>query len=171
MKRILLSLITVIMLCSCSPLYNVSTSNKTSGIFDKGTKVLVLTSKDGASGSDVSNGSGFTVSNKIQSMLISKQCLVKTDREKDSILDLNEETATKYDYIIVPVINLWEDNATAWSGKPDKLNLTILIYDGKKELITSGELQGQSAAAVIDENDPSELIDPLLQDYFKNLFK
>lgn len=170
MKRFIFFSIACVFFFSCSPLYNVSTSNKASGLFGNGTKVLLLTSQDGVSGSDVSKGSGVTLSSRIQSQLLSKQCQVKNDRDHDSILDIETETASKYDYIIVPVINLWEDNATAWSGKPDKLNFTILIYNSAKELITSADLDGQSAAAVIDENDPSELIDPLLQDYLKNMF-
>jgi hypothetical protein len=36
---------------------------------------------------------------------------------------------SKYGYLIEPNILHWEDRATEWSGKPDKISVKILVYD------------------------------------------
>lgn len=39
--------------------------------------------------------------------------------------------ASKYGYYVEPIILHWEDRATEWSGKSDKVEIQIITYDTK----------------------------------------
>ncbi len=82
---------------------------------------------------------------------------------------LPSDTRAKYDYIVEPVINYWEDNVTAWTGKPDKLLLDIIIYDAKTSAVMDKfTIDGKSARMIAGGNDPVELIkDPASVHYAK----
>jgi hypothetical protein len=40
-----------------------------------------------------------------------------------------EAERSGFSYVLKGTITLWEDNATAWSGKGDKLNVSAELYD------------------------------------------
>lgn len=158
-------------LISCSPaLYNVSFSKDTvpAGLLtDK--EILVLTPADAVTNESIVVGSGAQLANKIFTYLNTKNCEVTLDGAQN-IKKIDEEELLKYDYIIVPTIINWEDNATAWSGKPDKLTFTIEIFDKHKNSILSSTLDAKSTNATFSANDPSELIDKPLINFVSRLF-
>lgn len=52
---------------------------------------------------------------------------------------------SSFDHYIIPEILHWEDRATEWSGKPDKIEIKVTIHEGQdsKEL-TSAIISGKS---------------------------
>lgn len=49
---------------------------------------------------------------------------------------LDEASKLNFDYTMKCTITLWEDNATAWSGKGDKLEISVEVFDVKtKQLV------------------------------------
>ena len=159
------------MLLSCSPaLYNVSTSREipTGLLYDK--EVLVLTPGDGISSESIAIGSGQKLASKVYYFLNAKQCEVTLDNQHKSINKVEDSELQKYDYIIVPSILSWEDNATAWSGKPDRIVFSIDIFDKNKKKITTANIDSKSTNATFSSNDPAELIDKPLIEFLNKLF-
>ena len=166
----LLGLIFTLILVSCSSVYDVTSTDNQTHFLRKGSKVLVLTSEDGAYGSEIYKGSGLKLSRKIQSVLADYQCNTQIDLDNSRYKDLEGKDLSNYDYIIVPIITHWEDRATAWSGIPDRVSFSMFIYNNDGTLITSTDIESKSAAATFLNNDPSELIVPSLQKYFSKAF-
>lgn len=158
-------------LISCSPaLYNVSTTRDVPAGLLYNKEVLVLTPVDGISRESIAIGSGLKLASKVYYYLNAKQCEVTLDNEHKSINKVDDSELKKFDYIIVPTIANWEDNATAWSGKPDKIMFSLDIYDKNKNKITTANIDAKSTNATLAENDPSELIDKPLIEFINKLF-
>ena len=103
-------------------------------------------------------------------MLAQYQCESQIDLENTKFKDLEGKDLSKYDYIFVPVITHWEDRATAWSDMPDKLSYSLFIYNNDGSMLTSVDIDAQSASLTMTSNDPSDLIEPSLQQYFSKAF-
>ena len=156
---------------SCAPaMYNLSTSKDIPSGLLSDKDVLVLTPADGISDGSIEAGSGSKLATKVYYYLNTKDCEVTLDEDHKSIKKIDESELQKYDYVIVPAIVSWEDNATAWSGKPDRIQFTIEIYDKDKKKVASGSIDSKSTNATFTENDPSELIDKPLLEFINKLF-
>ena len=85
---------------------------------------------------------------------------------------LSPDEKAKYDYIVEPVINYWEDNLTAWTGKPDKLLLDINIYMSKTgQVLDKFTIDAKSSNMIIGENDPVELIKSPAKAHYAKVLK
>ena len=156
---------------SCAPaMYNLSTSKDIPSSLLSEKEILVLTPSDGISDGAIVSGSGSKLASKVYYYLNTKDCEVVLDEDHNTIKKIDESELQKYDYVVVPAIVSWEDNATAWSGKPDKLVFSIEIYDKDKKKVASGNIDAKSTNTTIVENDPSELIDKPLSEFINKLF-
>ena len=169
-RLIFVLLFFILLFVSCSSVYNIISLDNNIHFLRKESNVLVLTSEDGAYGSEVYKGSGLQLSRKIQSVLAEYQCNTQIDLDNSRFKDLDGRDLSKYDYIIVPIITHWEDRATSWSGIPDRISFSLFIYNNEGSLLTSTDIESKSAAMTFLNNDPSELIVPSLHKYFSNAF-
>ncbi len=77
----------------------------------------------------------------------------------------------KYDYLIYPIILHWEDRATEWSAKPDKIQVKISVTRvNDKKIIRSGILEGRSGIATLGGDKPQDLLPEPIDEYFDALF-
>lgn len=170
MKRFLL-LSCLLAAVSCAPAFhNVSFSNPAQGGLFTGSEILLLTPADGASGTKVTPGSGAVVANRVLYQLKTRPCKVTLESNANSIKEIDDAVLAKYKFVIAPTISNWEDNATAWSGKPCRLRLTFDIYDSNRNLITSSNIDAQGTSVTMSATDPSDLIDKPLKEILDELF-
>ena len=104
---------------------------------EKNKEIAVSVSEDGSYGSDIYNGSGRTLSKTIRQQLKEYSSNVVVLKNNETLNDFTDEEIKNYDYIVIPEILHWEDRATAWSGIPDKIEVSIEIYDSKRNLLKS----------------------------------
>ncbi len=78
---------------------------------------------------------------------------------------------SSFDHYIIPEILHWEDRATEWSGKPDKIEIKVTIHEGQdsKEL-TSAIISGKSKWATFGGYHPQDLLPEPLNKYIESLF-
>ncbi|MBR1991669.1 MAG: DUF4823 domain-containing protein [Bacteroidales bacterium] len=167
----ILMIICISFFVSCTPIFNIVSSDNQSFSLKNGTRILVLTAEDGAYGSQVYKGSGLMLSRKLQSVLTQYQCHVQIDLDNNRFKDLEGKDLSGYDYIIVPIITHWEDRATSWSGIPDRLSYSLFIYNNEGVMLSSTDIEAESASLTFENNDPSDLINSSLQQYFSKVFK
>ena len=73
--------------------------------------------------------------------------------------------------LVQPTIVHWEDRATEWSGKPDRMKVRLELYD-----VSSGEnldtvmISGKSKWATFGGDHPQELLPEPLRTYANTLF-
>jgi len=156
---------------SCSPaLFNVSTSKDISSGLLTDKDVLVLGAGDAVSNGQVVDGSGQKLASKVYSNLKTRRCEAMLDNVHKSIDAVAESELQKYDYVIVPSISYWEDNLTAWSGKPDKITFSLEIFDKNKNKVNTATVDAKSSTVTMSANDPADLIDKPVIEFFNKVF-
>lgn len=76
-----------------------------------------------------------------------------------------------YEYLVIAIIDHWEDRATEWSGKPDRISLRVAVYraaDG--EVVNAARLEGTSRWATFGGDHPQELLPQPIDRYVDSLF-
>ena len=73
---------------------------------------------------------------------------------------------------IVAKIERWEDRATEWSGKPDRIVIDIRIVDvGTGQVLDAAEVSGTSRWATFGGDHPQDLLPRAIGDYVNALFQ
>lgn len=75
------------------------------------------------------------------------------------------------DYYVIPEILHWEDRNTEWSGKPDRIEVKLSIYEGKtwKEIVST-IISGKSKWATFGGDHPQDLLPEPLNTYIESLY-
>jgi len=91
--------------------------------------------------------------------------------ECKDLVCLKSSNASTQDYYVIPEILHWEERATEWSGKPDKIEVKISIYDNLtlKEL-ASTIISGKSKWATFGGDHPQDLLDEPISAYVRSLY-
>src|SRR5262245_14014894 len=92
-------------------------------------RIVILEIGDGQErGQDATHGSGQAMMEALQQKLMSHGVAVQSVQSKDLEQGYNEATRIGFDYVLRGVFTNWEDNATAWSGNPDRAELSVEIF-------------------------------------------
>jgi uncharacterized protein DUF4823 len=79
--------------------------------------------------------------------------------------------AGAFRYLIYPTILHWEDRATEWSGRPDRILLKIVVADtGSDNVISSVLIEGKSRWFTFGGDHPQDLLPDPIQGYVASLF-
>jgi hypothetical protein len=94
--------------------------------------VLILGIRDGQEqGQTPAVGSGQGMTAALRKVLVAHAIPLSMSQSTDLATGFNEAQQGGMAYVMQCVITLWQDNATAWSGSGDKLNISIEVYDAK----------------------------------------
>lgn len=84
---------------------------------------------------------------------------------------LEQARAGKFDYLIVPTVIHWEDRATEWSGRSDRIEIEVRAVDVPSEkTISLGSVTGKSKWATFGGDVPEDLLAAPLGSYVDWLF-
>ena len=80
--------------------------------------------------------------------------------------------AKRYGYYVKPAILHWEERATEWSGKTDRIEIQIVVFDAETQgELTNATYTGKSKWATFGGDHPQDLlIDPTNQ-YVETLYR
>jgi len=75
-------------------------------------------------------------------------------------------------YLFFTKILHWEDRATEWSGKPDRLEIQVKIVEvSNKHLLDQTILTGNSSFFTLGGDHPQDMLPKIINDYTVLLFK
>jgi hypothetical protein len=75
-------------------------------------------------------------------------------------------------YLIYPTILHWEERATEWSGKPDRISVKIEIINIQTgDLVDSVKIKGESKWATFGGDHPQDLLPEPIEKYVASLFR
>jgi len=78
---------------------------------------------------------------------------------------------SEFGYLVEPRILHWEDRATEWSGKPDKISVKISVYDlSSGDRISQVILDGKSKWATMGGDHPQDLLSEPIGNYVASLY-
>ena len=78
----------------------------------------------------------------------------------------------RYGYFVWPKILHWEERATEWSGKPDRIEIQITVYDARtKQQIAKSSYTGKSKWATFGGDHPQDLLPEPTNAYVSSLYR
>jgi Domain of unknown function (DUF4823) len=96
-------------------------------------------------------------------VLVSEQCL--------GLDCLKIMPTERFEYYVEPEILRWEDRATEWSGKPDKIEIKISVYNARLGTeVASSVLSASSKWATFGGDHPQDLLPEPLTKYVESLY-
>lgn len=171
MKKLYVLLSTTVIVASgCASTYQRNDIGSFDSKLATGGSVLVATPTNGSYGGKEYSGSGESAAQAVRSAFErhSNSVTISSTCKDIECLRANGVSA---DYLVVPVILHWEDRATEWSGKKDKMELKLAVFDGK----SGGELHstvisGKSKWATFGGDHPQDLLNEPVNEYVSSLY-
>ncbi|MCG9578800.1 DUF4823 domain-containing protein [Vibrio tubiashii] len=173
MKTRLLFLIvvmTTIFGCADSHSLNVTKADSTVRL-NPGNAVYIALSQDGQYGSHNYVGSGKMVSQTIKGELVTVlNNVILATRSESYNTALDFASSRKFDYLVYPTILHWEDRATEWSAKADKVKVKIVVVDVKSgAIVKSGIIEGKSGLATFGGDRPQDLLPEPTREFLSSM--
>jgi curli biogenesis system outer membrane secretion channel CsgG len=163
----------ILVLTSCADSYTVKRSTKyEEAKLNDESSAYVSLPEDGVYGTINYNGSGATSAQIVKYALLKHMVnVVSADLVEDYDTALNTANDKSFDYLVFLTILHWEDRATEWSAKPDKVSLKVVFVDVKtKNILSSVTIDGKSGLATFGGDRPQDLLAEPLQKYIDRLF-
>ncbi len=168
----LIPLVLIALLASgCASTYRHSINRELENKLNKEEGVLISIPNNGWYGNTEYAGSGRMTAYAIRSAFAKHTSVVDLTSDCHGIECLKSINAQKYGYYVKPEIFHWEDRATEWSGKPDRIEVQVIIYDTKtrKELANTS-ITGESKWGTFGGDHPQDLLAEPIKNYVNSLY-
>jgi hypothetical protein len=135
-------------------------------------RVLVLAVTDGQEqGQDPAKGSGRGMVSALRKDLMAHAVPLSTTDASALSDGFTEAGKLGFDYVMKCVITEWEDNATAWSGKGDKLSISIELYDARtRQLVAAGSHYRVATGFTFVSGTPDRFMDECAQGALSKIY-
>jgi len=164
----------LLVLVSCVHTYSVTKSARTtlSEPLSPGAAFLVAVPVDASFSGRIYDGSGIMTTMETANALAQYTGRVTqgaTPQSRDE--NLEQAAASGATHLIEPEVSHWEDRATEWSARPDRISVRMALVD-----VTTGEtldsriISGKSRLATFGGDHPQELLRAPLERYADELF-
>lgn len=162
----------MLLLAGCTSTYRHSDLQAPSQKLNPSIGVLISIPEDGWYENTQYRNSGRMTANAVRAAFAknaNKVDLANGCKDEECLSEIDIE---KYGYFVKPVILSWEDRATEWSGKPDRIEVQLIIYDAvtKKELANSS-YTGKSKWATFGGDHPQDLLPEPTNSYVNSLYQ
>lgn len=135
-----------------------------------GKKVVIATPQNGSYGAEAYGNSGASTAAAVQAAFArhtSEIVVSSTCRDLACVRSQHPDGT----YFVVPLILHWEDRATEWSGKKDRIEVKLSIYgpEGNQE-IAGTIIGGKSKWATFGGDHPQDLLPEPIQAFVDTLY-
>lgn len=127
MKKWLLVTVTILMLVGCADTHQlIRGASSPGGRLSTSDPVFISIPRDGIYGANTYYGSGQNTAQVIYAAFEKHTNMVKLGSSAQSFKEARVAAKKSgYKYLIYPTILHWEDRATEWSGRPDKVEVPV----------------------------------------------
>ena len=149
---------------------------RTSGIevfeLDPGEPIYVAVPDDGVYDQHTYNGSGQTTAQIIQAAFSRHARHVRVGRNAQSLKEAaGAARETGSEYLVYSRILHWEERATEWSGRPDRVQVKLEIVDvDTGKTVTSAVAKGKSGLATFGGDRPEDLLPKPIGEFVASLY-
>lgn len=160
------------LLCGCTATYQKSDLISASERLEKNAGVFISVPRDGVYERTTYKSSGIMTANEIMksfnkysdAVTVSDKC-----QDEDCFGQIDKD---KYVYYVLPRILHWEERATEWSGKPDRIEVMLSLYDvASQKKLSSVSLKGKSKWATFGGDHPQDLLPEPIGKYVDSLYQ
>ena len=171
-SNVLIITAALLVLSGCSSSYKHSELQSPEVKLDRTVGVLISTPENGWYDQTEYIESGVMTANAVKNSFSKNSQKVTITSKCEGMDCLNTIDINAYGYYVQPIILHWEDRATEWSGKADKLEIQIITFDSKtKKEIGNTTFSGKSKWATFGGDHPQDLLDEPINKYVESLYK
>lgn len=136
-------------------------------------KVYVVTPRDGSYGEKTYSGSGSAVATTLEAAFARYAPDVIVGSFAESLSDAAVVAKQKgCGYIVSARITHWEDRATEWSGKRDKLGFIVrVVRTDDQSQITTAEISGKSSLMTMGGDRPQDMLEKPIEEFVSTLYQ
>lgn len=155
----------------CSSTYQQADVQTMINKLDASQGVLISQPQDGSYETTQYQNSGQMTAQAIYAAFSKKAHRVEITTRCHGDPCLNTIEPTQFRYYVKPVILHWEERATEWSGKPDVIEIQVVIYDTlSKKSIANSSFKGASKWATFGGDHPQDLLPEPTEKYVNALY-
>lgn len=170
MKYLLSTAFLVITGCTAS--YQQSHVTEVTDKLDPDRGVYIFTPEDGSYNDTEYHSSGEMTANAVKSAFLMHAARVVITDDCSSVKCAVGINASEFGYFVEPSILHWEDRATEWSGKSDRLEIQLVIYDvATGNELANASLIGKSKWATLGGDHPQDLLKAPIDKYVDSLYE
>ncbi|WP_295861096.1 DUF4823 domain-containing protein [uncultured Fibrobacter sp.] len=166
---ILILLTATFLMSGCTASYKSEFMTPQSSMQDQ-TSILIVTPEPGRYATVEYPTSGIEVASALAQELKQYSPQISTIPTPVTIENITDGDLQKFDYIFIPQILHWEDRATGWSMKPDRIKIRFDIFNNQRQLVNSYLITGRSAYIVWISKTPDSLLRKPIRDMLKKFF-
>ena len=163
-------LLSCLLAVGCTSTYQQRPTVANQASLTAGRQVVVATPQNGAYGTETYESSGASTATAVHAAFArhTSDVIVSSDcRDLPCMRERNPGGA----YFVVPLILHWEDRATEWSGKKDKIEIKLSIYGATGDQEIAGTLiGGKSKWATFGGDHPQDLLPEPVKAYVDTLY-
>jgi len=167
---VLLLIASILLFTGCSASYQNEFMNQQSNHTYAPSRILLITPENGTYEDIDYPTSGDDVIFALKKELSRYTPVIGVIPNPIPIENIEEQVLEQTDYIILPKILHWEDRATGWSFRPDRIEILFEIYNNKRELIDAYRIKGRSAYVVWVSKQPKSLLPRPIRTMCEDLF-
>lgn len=159
----------LIIMTGCASTFTRDTVIAPQATLQRSGSVLIATPENGSYGGYIYEGSGTATANAVRAAFSRFSNQVQVSRHCSQLQCLITNSPV-FDYYAVPTILHWEDRATEWSGKVDKIEVKVVVYDRNQKVLTSQLIHGKSKWATFGGDHPQDLLPGAVNPYIESLY-
>lgn len=164
---VLLPLFTI----GCSSTYEHADMQAVVNKLDPNQGVLISQPQDGSYDTTHYQNSGLMTAQSLYSAFSKKAQKVELTASCHGDACLTSIEPEQFRYYVKPVILHWEERATEWSGKPDVIEIQVIIYDTvNKKSIANSSFKGKSKWVTFGGDHPQDLLQEPSEKYVTSLY-
>lgn len=172
MKLKVLLILSVVLITGCSSKYSHTELQSPNTRLDNTRGVLISTPEDGWYENTQYRNSGRMTVNAVRAAFTKFASPVDIMDSCHGDDCFNVIDTVKYGYYVKPEILHWEERATEWSGKPDRIEIQLVIYDAvTKNEMANSSYTGKSKWATFGGDHPQDLLPAPTNEYVKSLYQ
>jgi len=156
----------------CASTYEQSDVQPPSVQLDPSKSVLISVPPDGWYESIEYRNSGRMTANAVAAAFSkhANSVDISTDCHGDDCLNTSQQE--NYSYYVKLEILQWEERATEWSGRPDQIEIQLVVFDvATKEVLASSSYSGKSKWLTFGGDHPQDLLPEPTSQYVNSLYK
>lgn len=168
--RFILFFFTLILLSGCAATYKNTPLTETNSKLERGTTVFIATPANGRFGATVYANSGKMTAQAVRGAFARFAATTSVDSGCEKLECLEQTHAGGSVYYVVPEILHWEDRATEWSGRPDRIEVKLSVFDTLGHELAATIFTGKSKWATFGGDHPQDLLTEPLNQYIETLY-
>ena len=159
-----------ILAAGCASTYTKDTLTSPSVLLKTGVIVAIGTPEDGSYGGESYPESGRATALAVRAAF-SRHASETPVIPGCRVVSCLRDAAPRATYFVVPEILHWEDRATEWSGKKDKLEIKLSVYGAQSDgPLASSIISGKSKWMTFGGDHPQDLLPEPINAYIETLY-